>query len=54
VPEVSLPAFLTLEGLRDPPPGDVVLVLRRRGRIWDLVRRPPPPSRAAARAMPGR
>jgi hypothetical protein len=54
VPEVPLPAFLTLEGLRDPPPGDVVLVLRRRGRIWDLLRQPSPPSRAAARAMPAR
>jgi hypothetical protein len=52
VPAASLPAFVTLEGLREPPPGDVVLVLRRRGRLWDLARRPSPPSRSTARAVP--
>jgi hypothetical protein len=29
-PEAALPAFLTVEGVKDPPPGDLVLVLRRR------------------------
>jgi hypothetical protein len=54
VPDIPLPAFVTLEGLRDPPPGDVVLVLRRRGRLWDLARRPWPPTRSTARAVPAR
>jgi hypothetical protein len=48
VPEVKLPAFLSLEGLRQPPPGEAVLVLRRRARLWDLLRRPAPPSVAVA------
>ncbi|MEP6590355.1 MAG: metallopeptidase family protein [Gemmatimonadota bacterium] len=33
-----LPAYLLLEGVREPPPGDLVLVLRRRPRVWDLLR----------------
>lgn len=35
----TLPAFLTIEGLAEPPPGELVLVLRRRPRILDLFRR---------------
>jgi hypothetical protein len=54
VPDVTLPAFVTLDGLREPPPGDVVLVLRRKGRIRDLVRPPGPPVRETARAAPVR
>jgi hypothetical protein len=46
VPPSPLPLFLTLEGVREPPPGDVVLVLLRRPRLLDLFRRPPPPTRA--------
>jgi Zincin-like metallopeptidase len=53
VPPVALPLFLTLEGLREPPPGEVVLVLRRRPRLWDLFRRPVPPVRMTASARPG-
>jgi hypothetical protein len=53
VPLASLPLFLTLDGLREPPPGDAVLVLRRRPRLWDLFRRPNPPTRAAAVVRPG-
>lgn len=34
----SLPAYLLLEGVREPPPGDLVLVLRRPPRIVDLFR----------------
>lgn len=37
--ETTLPAFLTLEGLDDPPDGDVVLVLRRRPGLLSLLRR---------------
>jgi hypothetical protein len=35
---LSLPAFVTVEGLPDPPPGDVVLVLRRKPRLLDVFR----------------
>jgi len=52
VPDRDLPLFLTLEGMRDPPPGDVVLVLRRPGRLRDLLHRPTPPSQAEVRAVP--
>jgi hypothetical protein len=52
VPAQPLPLFLTLEGLREPPPGDVVLVLRRRARVWDLFRRRPPPTGAIAVVRP--
>ena len=47
-----LPLFLTLEGLRDPPPGDVVLVVRRKPGLLDLFRRASPPSRASVKVRP--
>jgi hypothetical protein len=34
----SLPAFLTLEGVAEPPPGELVLVLRRKAGLRDLFR----------------
>ena len=37
---VARPAFLTLRGLTDPPPGDVILVLKKRLALSDLWRRP--------------
>lgn len=42
VPPAPLPLYLTLDGLAHPPSGDVVLAYRRRPRLWDLFRRPPP------------
>jgi hypothetical protein len=39
-PDVTLPAFLTLEGVAEPPEGELVLVLRRRPGVRDLLRRP--------------
>lgn len=36
---LGLPAFLTLEGLAEPPPGDVVAVFRRRPGLLRLFRR---------------
>jgi hypothetical protein len=36
----TLPAFLTIQGVADPPPGELVLVLRRAPRLGDLFRRP--------------
>lgn len=55
LPDAALPLFLTLDGLREPPPGDVVLVVRRKPRLRDLFRRPHPPTqgRASARRSSG-
>ena len=36
--DADLPAFLVLEGLADPPPGEVVLVLRRKAGLLSLIR----------------
>jgi hypothetical protein len=38
--EVKPPAFLTLEGLEEPPPGDAVLVIPRRTTVFNFWRRP--------------
>ncbi len=35
---LTLPALLTIEGIDEPPPGDLVLVLRRKPRLTDLFR----------------
>ena len=37
--DLTLPAFLTLEGVAEPPEGELVLVLRRRPGLRDLLRR---------------
>jgi len=39
---VRSPAFLTLEGLDEPPPGDAVLVVARKPSLGDLWHRPAP------------
>lgn len=39
IPEpTTLPAFLSIDGVRDPPPGELVLVLRRRTGLLSLLR----------------
>ena len=38
--EATLPAFLTVEGVAEPPEGELVLVLRRPPKLRDLLRRP--------------
>ena len=38
LPPVSVPAFVALDGLTEPPSGDVYLVLRRKPRLRDLFR----------------
>jgi hypothetical protein len=43
VPKATPPLYLVLDGLHPAPSGDVVLVLLRRARVWDVFRR----SRAA-------
>jgi hypothetical protein len=35
---LTLPALLTIEGVDEPPPGELVLVLRRKPRVSDLFR----------------
>lgn len=45
------PAFLTLDGLTDPPPGDAVLVLSKGATLLDLWRRPKV-TEAVVRAVP--
>ena len=50
-----LPAFLTVrDGVTDPPPGELVLVLRRPAGLLDLFRRREPPylGEVVARAAP--
>ena len=37
-PESTLPAFLVLEGVGDPPPGELVLVLRQKPGMLSLLR----------------
>jgi hypothetical protein len=48
----ELPAFITLDGLDHAPPGDVVLVLRRKAGVFDLFRRPRPPVSHHLRVTP--
>lgn len=50
-PEATLPAFLTVEGVAEPPPGELLLVLRRKPGLRDLFRLPPV-FQAAVRAAP--
>ncbi len=50
---VTLPAFLTVEGVDDPPPGELVLVLRRKPRVWDLFRAVMPPTQVVVTASRG-
>jgi len=38
--EAELPCFLTLDGIADPPEGDLVLVLRRKPGVRDLFAHP--------------
>lgn len=37
-PEAELPCFLMVEGVAEPPPGDLVIVLRRKPGVRDLFR----------------
>jgi hypothetical protein len=38
--DAELPCFLTIDGVADPPPGDLVVVLRRKPGVRDLFRPP--------------
>jgi hypothetical protein len=48
LPPGDLPLFLSLDGVREPPPGEVVLVVRRKPRLRDLFRPPGAPRQARA------
>ena len=37
-PDAAPPCYLFVEGVDDPPEGDLVLVLRRKPRLFDLFR----------------
>lgn len=53
VPEgLTLPAFLVVEAIEEPPPGELVLVLRPAASLATLFRRPAPPTRAVVVARP--
>lgn len=39
--ELAPVTYVVAEGVDEPPPGQLVVVLRRRPRVWDLVRRAP-------------
>lgn len=51
-PGAGLPAFLTVTGVDPPPPGDLILVLRRRTGLLDLFRRRGSPFLASLDARP--
>jgi hypothetical protein len=38
---LGLPALITVDGIDEPPPGDLVLVLRRKPGVLDLFRSVP-------------
>lgn len=48
VPLGPLPMFLALDGLEEAPGGDVILVFRRKPRVWDLLRSARPPTEERA------
>jgi hypothetical protein len=50
VPPAPLPLYLSIDGLEEPPPGDFVIVIRRKPRFFDLLRRPPAVTERRARA----
>lgn len=50
-PEASLPSLLVVDGVAEPPPGELVLVLRRKLGLWGLFR-PPAPYQGCVTASP--
>lgn len=48
----TLPAYLTVDGVSEPPPGDLVVVVRRPARLRDLFRRSGTPFAARVAARP--
>lgn len=50
--DLTLPALISVTGLSDPPPGDVVVVLRRSARLPDVWNRPELPRVLSLAAIP--
>jgi len=48
--DAKRPVFVTVDGLAEPPPGDVVVVVRRKPSVWDVWRGTPAPSVLTATA----
>jgi hypothetical protein len=48
----TLPAYLAVEGVIDPPEGEMIVVVRRSPRLTDLFRRGRPPFEATVAAVP--
>jgi hypothetical protein len=49
-PDATLPCLLTVEGVAEPPPGDLIVALRRPPRLRDLFGTSPQPFAATVRA----
>ena len=52
VPAEAMPLYLLLQGIPDPPPGDLILVFRRRAGLLDLFRGARRPTEREARVEP--
>ena len=50
--EATVALFLILDGLKDPPPGDAVLVVKPAHGLRDLLRRHPAPAQVVAPVTP--
>ncbi len=50
--DAKRPVFVTVDGLAEPPPGEVVVVVPRKASLWDVWRAAPTPSVVRATAEP--
>ena len=50
--DAKRPVFVSVEGLAEPPPGEVVVVVPRKPSLWDVWRATPTPSVVRASAEP--
>jgi len=50
--DVKRPVFVSADGLAEPPPGEVVVVVPRKPSLWDVWRATPTPSVVRATAEP--
>jgi hypothetical protein len=52
--DAKRPVFVSVDGLAEPPPGEVVVVVSRKPSVWDVWRAAPAPSAVRATAEPAR
>ena len=50
--DIKRPVFVSVDGLAEPPPGEVVVVVPRKPSLWDVWRATPAPSVVHATAEP--